>query len=90
MKFTTTQYTILASTLQEFLTTAGIEALMQYRENLAKNPKIKNIDKAYRWGVLHASGFRIGDGIGIIGDINGDFCDTHIDTALRKFFQHKK
>jgi len=39
----------------------------------------------FRWDMYHASGFRVGDGIGIIGDINiPDCADSHIDTALRK------
>lgn len=39
----------------------------------------------FRWDVLYASGLKIGDGIGIKGDVNvyGYANDDHIDTALR-------
>lgn len=37
------------------------------------------------WDIFHASQFRIGDGIGIIGDINIPNCkDTHIFTAMKR------
>ena len=38
----------------------------------------------FRWDLFWASKVRIGNGVGIIGDINGNYEDSHIDTALRK------
>ena len=40
----------------------------------------------YRWDLLHATELTIGDGIGVMGDINlyAYLNDNHIDTALRK------
>lgn len=45
----------------------------------------KDKDKRYRWDLLHASGLKLGDGIGIQGDINlyAYLDDVHIDSALR-------
>lgn len=39
----------------------------------------------FRWDVLYASGLKIGDGIGMQGDVNvyAYANDDHIDTALR-------
>lgn len=51
---------------------------------LEKYPRIKDIEVAYSHHLLHVSGFRIGDGVGFVGDINGDFNDDHIATALKK------
>jgi hypothetical protein len=41
--------------------------------------------KRFRWDLLHATGLRIGDGIGMQGDVNiyAYANDDHIDTALR-------
>ena len=41
--------------------------------------------RRYRWDLFYLSQVRIGDGVGIIGDINDpDLTDDHIDTALRR------
>ena len=90
MKMTKEHYDKLASALQAYLSKTGIDALALYYASLRKNKRIKNPDMAFRWGILHKSDFRIGDGRGLIGDINGDYNDNHIDTALRKFFKHKE
>ncbi len=57
----------------------------QTRDQLLEmRPKIKDIDLAYRFNLFFESGFKVGDGIGIIGDINGDFNDENINSALKK------
>jgi hypothetical protein len=45
----------------------------------------KNLDMRYRWDLLYASRLKVGDGVGIQGDVNlyAYLDDTHIDTALR-------
>lgn len=42
-------------------------------------------DMRYRWDLLYASGLRLGDGVGMQGDLNlyAYLDDTHIDSALR-------
>ena len=83
-------YNILSEKLSAFLNRVGIDALIEVQESIQSNGRIVNKEKGYRWWVLHNSGFRIGDGKGMIGEINGDYNDDHIDSALRKFFKHKK
>jgi len=41
--------------------------------------------RRYRWDLFWASGVKIGDGVGLSGDIieSRDFNDDHLDTALR-------
>jgi hypothetical protein len=43
-------------------------------------------DKRYRWDLLWASGLKIGDGVGVPGDLNlyAYLNDDHIDSALRQ------
>lgn len=55
---------------------------------LGKIPRadsVKDLDKRYRWDLLYRSGLKIGDGVGVNGDINlyAYLNDEHIDTALR-------
>lgn len=47
--------------------------------------RCKNVDMRYRWDLLYMSGLKIGDGVGIKGDVNlySYMDDTHIDSALR-------
>ena len=90
MKFTNEHYKKLTNHLKGFLARYSIEELVSHMDMMKENPKIKNHLKAYRWDILFASGFRVGDGVGVDGDVNGDYTDSHIDTALRKFFDHKE
>ena len=48
-----------------------------------RSDKVKDLQKRFCFDLFFATGIRIGDGIGIIGDINGDYADTHIYTALK-------
>lgn len=45
----------------------------------------KDLDMRYRWDLLYASKLKLGDGVGIEGDLNlyAYLNDSHIDTALR-------
>ncbi len=53
----------------------------------ARASAVKDIDMRYRWDLLYASKIKIGDGVGIKGDIDlyAYMNGTHIDTALRSF-----
>jgi len=50
---------------------------------------VTDIDKRYRWDLLYASGLKIGDGVGVPGDLElyGYLNDEHIDSALRSFIK---
>ena len=45
--------------------------------------KVQCLQTRFCFDLLYASGFKIGDGVGIHGDINGEYNDTHILTALK-------
>ncbi len=58
-----------------------------YRQRTFPNAdKAKDVNKRYRWDLLWLSKLKIGDGVGIKGDIDlYAYLDvTHIDTALRR------
>jgi len=48
--------------------------------------------KRYRWDLLHYSGLKIGDGVGIQGDLNlyAYLHDKHIDTALKHIMKGRE
>lgn len=45
----------------------------------------QDVDKRYRWDLLWASGLKLGDGMGMRGDLDlyAYLDDAHIDSALR-------
>jgi len=47
--------------------------------------RCKDLEMRYRWDLLYASGIKVGDGVGVKGDIDlyAYLDDTHIDSALR-------
>jgi hypothetical protein len=51
--------------------------------------RVKDINMRYRWDMLHLCKLRIGDGVGIEGDLNlySYMNDTHIDTALKSIIK---
>lgn len=64
------------------------EARAMYRAgNFPRADRTKDKDMRYRWDLLHASGLKLGDGVGTQGDLNlyAYLNDEHIDSALRSF-----
>ena len=49
--------------------------------------RCKDRDMRYRWDLLYMSRLRLGDGVGMKGDLNlySYLNDKHIDAALRSF-----
>lgn len=79
MKITNEDYKLLKQ---------AIEPLMN--EAVEKHYVDNNLSSMrMRWDVLYASKVKIGDDVGIQGDINlyAYMNDTHIDTALRTIFK---
>ena len=59
------------------------------RRNMYKSsifPASTDVEKRYRWDLLWISKIKIGDGVGMKGDIDlyAYMNDSHIDTALKK------
>lgn len=53
--------------------------------NYARAHLTKDVDKRYRWDLLWTTGLKLGDGVGVKGDLDlyAYLDDTHIDSALR-------
>jgi hypothetical protein len=49
----------------------------------ARADKVKDLQRRFCFDLFFATGLRIGDGIGIDGDIIGDYNDDHLYTALK-------
>lgn len=92
MKITPEDYEILEGFLNDVVRKAGKAGLADYKVQLENNPKIKDVDKAFRWGLLNASKIKIGDGRGMSGDVAlyGYMNDNQIDTALRFYIRSKR
>lgn len=83
MKITPNDLTQLAAFIRPLDTP---ERRVQYLAgNFPRADLVKDLNMRYRWDVLYASQIKIGDGVGIQGDLNlySYLNDTHIDTALR-------
>lgn len=64
----------------------GAKRLAYLRGDFPRAEHCTNLDKRYRWDLLYASGLKIGDGAGVVGDLDlyAYLDDTHIDSALRE------
>lgn len=70
-------------------------ALLNKIDEVKKHRALKlgiDIEKRFRWDCFWASKIKIGDGIGIDGDINlyAYMNDDHIDTALKNYIDNRK
>ena len=64
------------------------ERRQQYKDGLFRNShKVRDLNMRYRWDLLYMSRLRLGDGVGMKGDLNlySYLNDKHIDAALRSF-----
>ncbi len=70
----------------------GIDKVLAKYPNIAvkyesgdfpRSEKVKDLQKRFCFDLFFATGIRIGDAIGVVGDINGDYDDSHIFTALK-------
>ena len=68
---------------------AAIDTVLARNPNAAHGyeqgnfPRSEKVKTRFCYDLLYASKFKIGDGIGIQGDINGDYNSAHIFTALK-------
>ena len=82
MKMMTGDYAALETEIRTVEDRNGIEKLAEYRRNLTKDDRVKDVDKRYRWDLLWAIDqerrYPLLDGL--YRYLN----DSHIDTALRR------
>jgi hypothetical protein len=83
MKITPDHLDILRAALAPLDTPALRE--LYINRTFSNADKVKDVNKRYRWDLLYMSKLKIGDGVGIKGDLDlyAYMDDTHIDTALR-------
>jgi len=69
----------------EKLKTAVLGIITQHPDVEARYQAKRYSPKRLRWDLLYASKIKLGDGVGMHGDVNvyGYANDDHIDTALR-------
>lgn len=92
MRITLEDYDKLAKLLDEKLDEKAMKRFKEYKQDLPfRHPPPNNKDTALRWALLRVSGIRIGDGIGVDGDINlyHYLNDIHIDTALGLYMRER-
>lgn len=84
MKMTPEDFALLKKGIDNILKDSP-NAVEQYETGqFGNSEKVKDLQKRFCWDLFYASGVKIGDGIGIVGDINGDYTNAHIETALRR------
>jgi len=83
MKIKPEHYEHIRDAMFATLARFGVDNLARYREELAADPRVRDLDMRLRWDVLHASvGSRW-----ICDEIYPYANDTHLDTALRRVMQ---
>jgi len=90
-KMTSEDYEILESFLDKVVRKMGKRKLMEYKEKLAEDPRVRDVEMRFRWDLLHASRIKIGDGRGMRGDVElyAYMNDAQIDTALKHYVKSK-
>lgn len=84
MRISAKDYIDLQDMLDQVVDRLGVAALKDHKASLANDPRVKNIDKRFRWDLLYAtsSAARTNwfDNVYAYG---AD--DTHVDTALKVY-----
>lgn len=64
---------------------AALVAVIENKGDLSSKYKEHGLSyKRFCWDLFYASKFRIGDGVGMTGDVNIAGCnDSHIETAIK-------
>ena len=90
-KMSDEDYKVLESFLDRVVRKLGKKKLAEYKEKLAEDPRVRDLEKRFRWDLLWASKIKIGDGRGVKGDVDlyAYMNDAQIDTALKHYVQSK-
>lgn len=83
MKITAIDYKRLKVALAPITSKHDFFDIMQDYKNAGKTPR------GFRWAAFRASGVKLGDGVGMFGDLNlyAYLNDEHIDSALRQIMR---
>ena len=90
MKMTQPDYQVLKTAMDNAIEKIGGKLpLQKYYEELKQSGKAKDCDMRLRWDIFYATGLKIGDSVGMPGNIAWyDYLnDDHIDTALRYYMK---
>ena len=84
MKFTEDHLAILKAGIDRVLINNPNAPEWYEAGRFARSEKVKDLQKRFCFDLFHASRIKIGDGIGIQGDIVGEYTDSHLYTALKQ------
>lgn len=84
MKFTKEHFGILQTRINEVLDNNPEIAAMYESGNFPRSDKVKDLQRRFCFDLFWATGLVIGDGVGIKGDIQGDYTDEHLYTVLKR------
>lgn len=88
MKITKEDYAKLEGFIDKAIREIGVTKVQEYRMLELGD----DIEKRFRWDLFYASKCKLGDGVGMQGDIDlyAYLNDTHIDTALKSVVDSRK
>lgn len=90
MKIKEEHYQQLKAAFEKLVSQKGVEILTQHKTGLKTDPRVKNLDKRFRWDCFWLTKR--------LGNFKGEFLDelykyvddTHIDTALKRVVKELK
>lgn len=82
MKMKPADYETMKVTLDNYIAKTGLVVLSNYKAALVSDKRVHDLNKRFRWDVLHASRFDI-------CALYSYMHDDHIDTALRHYMDKK-
>lgn len=92
MKFTTEHYNILKGIINQKAREAAQQDIKDVYSVSAKRYKAAGMSyQGFVWAVFYLTEVRIGDGVGLSSNcgIEGDYHDTHIETAVKRVLREE-
>ena len=85
MKIKPEHYEVLKAAINKLDRTA----IFNHAESLKSDARVKDLSKRLRWDCFWATGLKLGDGVGVHGELPlyEYMHDSHIDTALKQIMK---
>lgn len=81
MKIKVEHYKILKQLIKDVKTTHGLTKLLEYKESLKNDSRVKDLDKRFRWDLFWE--IKAAERSKLVDDLYEYMNDDHIDTALK-------